>query len=153
MREKPPIIAKANECTISFSATEYGYMDATFASAVASHGDGDAFSWTAGGGDYIYKIKRLSRGITAEEGVSISRWEFNQTGSDGITETLYINSPNYEIFDDQGQLANPRLVNDLCNATIDLTWEANELEKHGVGKFVEDRRGSVRLIPPRKYLA
>lgn len=147
MREKPPYIANPESSTIAFTPFEFGIIDGRFASACLTHGDGDSFGWTSGGGEYKYRISRVSRGFAKDDGSAVSCWEFSQTNEDGLTETAYLNLPQLEILDSLGNQAIPRMINDISNAAIDISWEMDELRKGTKGVFAEDRYGHQLFIP------
>jgi hypothetical protein len=147
MREKPPYLQNPDQSAIAFDATDFGRMDSRFTSACLTHGDGDSFSWLAGGSQYIYTIRRIDRGFAKDDGTACSAWEFTQTDQSYNTDVAYINTPELEIVDILGEPIAPKLVNDICSAAIDITWEVAERDKQVKFVIAEGLDGQEIIIP------
>ena len=147
MREKPPYLVNPTESQIAFDLFEFGMIDGYFNIAILNHGDSESFQWVAGGGEYTYRIQRLSENPAISDGTSITCWEFTQTDTSINRELAYIDVPLHEIIDITGEQANFRLINDISNAVIDLQWELDKLNIGMRALFAKDRNGNEFLSP------
>lgn len=147
MREKPPYLQNPDQSQIAFNAIDFGIIDSRFASACATHGSGDWFSWIAGGQEYTYTIKRIGRGFAKDDGTAVSAWEFTQTDQLNNTAVAYINAPEHELVDIFGEPLAPKLINDISSAAIDIAWETMELDEGVIYLIAENRNGEEIIIP------
>ena len=151
MRDKPEYLRNSTESLIAFNAMDFGIMNARFESACLTHGDGDSFSWLAGGGAHHYSIRRIDRGFVKDDGTSCSAWEFVISDQSDTAEVFYINIPELEIKDILGQAARPKVLNDICDGLIDLSAELLELDRHVPNIIVVGPSGQEDLIPSYRF--
>jgi hypothetical protein len=147
MREKQPYLVNSTESQIAFDPFEFGIIDGRFDIAILNHGDGESFKWIAGGGEFTYRIQKLSENPAISDGTSATCWEFTQTDSDGNEELAYIDVPRHEVLDISGEPASFRLINDVSNAVIDIQWELDELNIGVRAIFAKDKNGNEFLLP------
>jgi hypothetical protein len=147
MRQKPPYLPNPEFSTIRFNNLEFGLIDGSFSSACLTHGDGQSFSWIAGGGELTYAITRVTRGFAHDDGTAVSCWEFSQTNQQNEVETAYINIPAAEVLDTLGDPAPFRMINQISDAVIDLGWEAHALSRGLSGVIAEDLVGKKIFLP------
>lgn len=127
MRGVPENIGQRDFSVVAFGDMEFGFSDVTFEMAVANHGDGDSYSWTAGGGEHTYKIERVARPKPTEGYYAFSVWlvEIKDNASQ-VTEALFIDCQSLRIYDFTGQRIRSQLVNSAFNLVLDLTQENDE---------------------------
>ncbi len=124
MRPVPEAITSRETCTIQLNATDVGLADAAFDTTAVSYGDGDAFTWQAGGGELYYKITRLARGFCKDEGIPLSSWLIEMLDSqENLTESYIFDGPSHEIKDHDGSPVRFELVNKTVNMVLDLFAE------------------------------
>lgn len=126
-------------------------MNGRFESACLTHGDGDSFSWLSGGGEHHYSIRRIDDGFAKDDGTSCSAWEFVLSDQSDTADVYYINIPELEVKDILGHPARPKVLNDICDALIDLSAELSELDRHVPGIIVVGPSGQEDLIPSYRF--
>ena len=130
MREAPDWVVSPEYSTIQFDATEFGITDATLDDAVKNYGDGEGFTWLAGGGEEVFKARRTSRGHAADDGTPCSVWVIETLDtSDNLKESYVIDSPELRIREHTGNSVRFELVNKTMQIILDLIAEQAVLRK------------------------
>lgn len=130
MREAPDWVANPEYSTIQFDATEFGITDATLDDAVKNYGDGDGFSWLAGGGEEVFKVRRTSRGYSCDDHTPCSAWVIEVLDTaDNLKESYVIDSPELRIREHTGNSVRFELVNKTMQIVLDLIAEQAVLRK------------------------
>jgi hypothetical protein len=130
MRPTPELVTNRDSCTIQFDATEIGLTDATFDGVVAAFGDGEGFTWIAGGGQEVYKIRRIDRGFCKDEGIPLSVWLIEILDSENeLKESYVFDSPSHNINEHSGEPVRHEIVNKTINLVLDLFAEEADLRK------------------------
>lgn len=129
MREVPDMITNPEFSTIKFNPTEFGITDATFDDVARNYGDGEGFSWLAGGGEETYKIRRTGRGFAADDGTPCSAWliEILDPKNGELFESYILDTPNLTVREHSGEPVRSELVNKTMNVVLDLFAEQAEL--------------------------
>lgn len=129
MRKVPDMVANPEFSTIQLNPMEFGITDATFDNAASNYGDGDGFSWLAGGGKEIYKFRRMDRGFASDDGTPCSVWlvEVMNPQSDDLLESYVVDCPGLAVRNHEGEPARFELVNKTMNIVLDLFAEEAEL--------------------------
>lgn len=70
----PERIKDRDSCTIRLNYTELGMLDAMLDGSAINFGDGNSFSWLAGGGLYRYRGTRTGRTNAYDDDTPISTW-------------------------------------------------------------------------------
>lgn len=124
MRSVPEQVANPEACTIQFDATEFGITDATFDDVAKNYGDGDGFSWLAGGGQETYRFRRADRGHATDDGTPCSSWIVEVLDiTDDLKESYLIDCPELRIREHTGNSVRFKLVNKTMEIVLDLIAE------------------------------
>jgi hypothetical protein len=97
-----------------WDATDFGFTDASFETAVTNFGNDERYEWTSDEGTSRRSITRTARGYSRDEGLPTSSWLVeNKQLSGGAMVAYQVDAINFATLNEHGQPLLPEELEEL----------------------------------------